>query len=426
MRIVVTGCNHKTAPLAVRERVAFDADAVARALTALVGRYPRTEAMLISTCNRVELYVARAVHGNPQPDEMIAFIAEFHGLPPEQIAPAFYHHRDEQAVGHLLRVAASMDSMVLGETQILGQVRAAAEQARAAATLGPVLDRLARTAVTAAKQVHSQTALSAGRVSVASVAVQFARQIFDTLADKSVLIVGAGKMGEQTLGRLVELGPRQVLVTNRSRPRAEELAARCGGRVLDFADLDGALAQADVVVSSTGSPEPLIDAARIGRVLRARRYRPIFLIDIAVPRDIDPSVGRVEHVYLYNIDDLQGAVEATMTGRAAHVADAQSILTAQGEAFLSWLRARSLAPTIAALRRRLEQLRDEELNWLRPKLTGQPDRDRELIEQFAHRLINKVLHDPASQLKRSSDPDAPALDVFAQALTSLFRLDVQE
>ena len=426
MRILVAGCNHKTAPLAIRERIAFDADSAARTLKAFAARFPQTESLLLSTCNRVEFYLARAAHSPPDHGQLLAFLADAHGLSIGELQPVMYQHDDEPAAAHLMAVTASLDSMVLGETQILGQVREAFRVAREAGTCGPVLSRLCQDALAAAKRIHTETGLSAGPISIASVAVQFARQIFASLADKTVMILGAGEMGELTLARLVELGPRQVLVVNRSRPRAEDLAARYRGEVVEWDRLDDALAWADIVITSTGSPQPILLPDRIRAAMKSRRFRPLFLIDIAVPRDVDPAVASIQHVYLYNIDDLQQTVDANADTRAGRLADARLILDQQVEAFMAWLRARAVGPTIAAFCKRLADLRAEELDWLMPKLADLSPHDRELVEQFSHRLVSKIMHDPVRTLTETCGPDSAASDVYSQVLAKLFELKIEE
>lgn len=427
MRIQVVGCNHKTAPLEIRERVAFDDDQVKEALRAVTAQWPGIEAMLVSTCNRVEFYVARKLHGYPRVDDVLDFVAKSRGLTREQIADSFFDHQDMEAVSHLMGVTSSLDSMVLGETQILGQVRHALSLASEAGTLGPILTRLGNDAVATGKRVHSETELSSGRASIASVAVQFARQIFEDLSDKTLLLIGAGKMGEQTLARLVDQGPQHVLIVNRSPQRGQRLADAYNGQAMGFDKLTEALTTADIVVTSTAASEPILDVPMMEAVLKARRYRPIFLIDIAVPRDVDERVGRLGRVYLYNIDDLQKVVAETLDGRAEHVTPARQIVDQRVEAFMSWFRSRDLAPTIAALRQRVEGLGGDELGWVLPKLSGDVGRDRELVEQFARRLINKLLHDPIRNLGQvAADPEGRNVDIYIHAITQLFNLSLDD
>lgn len=426
MRILLTGCNHKTAPLTIRERFAFNAESAQQAVKDFIAQFPRTEAMLLSTCNRVEFYMARPAHSPPDHRHVVEFLASRHDLPADELAKVTYEFSDQAAVEHLMTVACSLDSMVLGETQILGQVREAFRLAQQAGGAGAVLTRLCQEAIGSAKRVHSETGLSSGKVSVASVAASFARQIFADFADKTVMIVGAGQMGELTLDRLVELGPRKVLVVNRSRERAEDVAGRYGGEAMELDRLAEALARADIVVTSTGAPQPLIGPEMVHATMKARSYRPLFLIDIAVPRDVHPEVGRIQHVYLYNVDDLQQTVDATLDGRAEHMDDAKMVVAQEVEQFMAWLRARAVGPTIAAFVRKLGDLRAEELEWLMPKLAGVSQRDRELIEQFSHRLVSKVMHEPVAELTNACGPDSASGDVLSQVLTRLFNLNVDE
>src|SRR5215213_6473020 len=290
-RLLLLGLNHATAPLGVREKLAFTPEQRTAALAALRQRYDGIEAVLLSTCNRVELYAARAVHGHPRPEEMVDFLASLRSIPAADFRQHLYHKAETGVVEHLFTVASSLDSMVVGETQILGQVREAYDAARDAGATGPVLNPLFQRAAAVGKQVMTETSIAEGRLSVASVAVDYARRIFDHFNDKTVLCIGAGKMTQLVARGFAGLKPKRLLCCNRDPAKAQRLAEPFGGEAVPFERLDEHLIAADVVVSSTGSSHPIITRARFETLLKQRRYRPIFLIDIAMPRDVEPSVG---------------------------------------------------------------------------------------------------------------------------------------
>jgi glutamyl-tRNA reductase len=423
-RLLMLGLNHATAPLAVREKVAFAGNGRDRAVEAMRARFPDAEIALLSTCNRVELYAARAVHDHPRAEEIVAFLAEFHGIHSNEFAPHLYQKSDRDVVSHLFTVASSLDSMVLGETQILGQVREAYDAARAMGATGALLNPLFQRALAVGKEVMSATSIAEGRVSVASVAVDYARRIFDSFSDKCVLSIGAGEMASLVLQSFAQLAPRRVIVTNRSPERAVELASKFGGEALPFESLNEHLVAADVVVSSTGAAHPIITAAQIAALRKARRYRPMFLIDIALPRDVEAGVGNLENVYLYNIDDLQQVVAGTMDQRKDAVVAARAIVTKQVEGFLAWNRAREMGPVIDRLSKRYHQVAAEELQRTLNKLPNIGDAERAHLEELTRRLVNKLLHDPISMIRQSEGMHG-ASGQYLHALEQLFRLEDQ-
>ena len=422
-RLLLLGLNHTTAPLEVRERLAFSAAERDAAVRALRGRFPACEAVLLSTCNRVELYVARGgTHHHPHPvtEELTDFLAESHHVPAGQFRQHLYHKAGRDAVEHLFRVASSLDSLVLGENQILGQVRDAYEAAQASASTGAVLNPLFQRAVAVGKQVRTETALAEGRVSVASVAVDYAKRIFETFADKTVLCVGAGKMAQLVLEHLTELKPGRLLLCNRDATKAAALAGRFGGEPVLFDRLADHLAAADIVVTSTGSPDPIITKAMFAKVLRRRRYRPVFLIDIAVPRDVEAAVGDLDQVYLYNVDDLQQVVAQTQLSRRSAVDAAERIVGQQVEAFAVWHRTREMGPTIDRLYKRYHGIAREELERTLPKLSPAAQADRATLEEMTRRIVNKLLHRPVHAL-RNPDPEHAEVP-YAHAMEKLFDL----
>ena len=420
-KLLLAGLNHTTAPLALREKLAFPADDRRRALALFRERFNDAEAVLISTCNRVELYASRPVHGYPRAEEMAEFLASFHALPTSEVATHLYHKTDRDAVAHLFSVASSLDSMVLGETQILGQVREAYDAARETGSAGPVLHPLFQRAIAVGKQVRTQTTLGDGRLSVASVAVDHARQIFDHFNDKTVLCIGAGKMATLVLQGFQTLRPGKLLVCNRSAEKAAGLAHRFGGKVAPFERLGDHLTAADIVITSTGACDPIITRRQFEQLLPPRRYRPIFLIDIALPRDVEPAVGEIQNVYLYNIDDLQQVVAATQSNRQGSVEAAQAIVDEQVGEFLAWSRTREIGPVIDQLYQRYHELARAEVDRTINKLPSLSAAERDVVEQLARRIVNKLLHDPIQTLRKSEGMHGSP-GQYVHALERLFKL----
>ncbi|MFM7151553.1 MAG: glutamyl-tRNA reductase, partial [Gemmataceae bacterium] len=315
MKLHLIGCSFKTTPLALRERLVFHPEQLARALSQLSGEQGY-EALLISTCNRVELLAV----GEPDP---LDFLANFHGIPPAELRPHLYSLRDEQAVRHLFRVVASLDSLVVGEAQIAGQVKKAYETALSLDATGPLLNTLLPHARQVARRVRSETGISHGHVSVSSAAVDYVREVFDHFRDKTVLVIGAGKMGELTLRALRDLNPGRILVANRSPEKAASVAAGCGGQPLPWDQLDDGLAQADIILSTTGAAEPIVTRERFSRIKKRRSRWPVVILDIAVPRDFDPRIHDGDRIYLFNIDDLKTIRDATLARRREHIQPAE-------------------------------------------------------------------------------------------------------
>ena len=420
-RLLMLGLNHSTAPLEVREKLAFSADRQRAALAALLQRYPDSQAAIISTCNRVEIYVAGPPHA-PGNSELAAFLAEFHQVPGESFAAHLYHKIEKEAVAHLFTVASSLDSMVLGESQILGQVRDAYELAHGAGSTGALLNGLFQRALAAGKQVMAQTALGEGRLSIASIAVEYAKRIFEDFSDKTVLCIGAGKMSALVLRNLAELSPRQVLVCNRDLGNARVLAEKFAAVAVEFAALDDHLVAADIVVTATGSPTPIITLARLERLLKPRRYRPLFILDIALPRDVEAGVAGIEHVYLYDLDHLQRVVAATQSQRKESVDAAKTIVAEHVGEFMAWRRQREIGPLIDSWFACYHKLAQEELERTLHKLPNVGPAERVHLEELARRIVNKLLHDPIQQLRRS-DVIHPPTVAYLHALEKLFNLD---
>lgn len=421
MRVLLLGCNHRTADVSVRERLAFGPKERGYALQAFRESWPGAEAVLLSTCNRSELYVARPLHKMPRVSDLIEFLGKFSQTPTHQFVSSLYHYEDSDALRHLFRVVSSLDSLVVGESQIIKQAKDALDAAVGAGTAGKVFQNAFQMALSCAKQVHTQTGIGAGKVSVGSVAVDYALRIFSRLDDKNILMIGAGEMGQLTLQYLLQFKPARVTITNRTRSRAEGLAEPINAQVGDFENLSNLIVAADVVISCTGSPEPLLAAADFAPIPAKRRYKPLLIIDIAVPRDFDPAVATGRNVYLCNVDDLHEAVEQTIEGRRQQIRLSEAMIDqAVNQLLDKQSQQRDLGPTIHALEQKFRDLGHQELAWMLPKLTGDKDRDTELIKQFHHRLLSKLMHHPLKALTQTASNGS--LGLYAQVLREIFDL----
>lgn len=419
MHLALLGVSHHTAPVDLRERVDFCRRGVVDAVAALVTRPGVSEGVVLSTCNRAELYVASEDVAEAH-RALAAFMSAYHGLSTETLAPHLYAVADADAARHLFRVAAGLDSLVVGEPQILGQVKEAYTVATEQRSTGPVLNKLFHSAFGAGKRVRSETGLGEGAVSVSYAAVSLARKIFGELRDLSVLVVGAGEMAELTAVHLQAQQVRRIAVTGRTAAHAEALAAKVGGASIPWADMIPALAASDIVVTATGAPIPIIAAAQIEAAMRTRRNRALFLIDIAVPRDVDSEAGRTEQVFLYTIDDLRAIVNENLARRATEIQRAEAIVAEEVETFMAWLRSRGAIPTVVALRQRFETIRQAELRRLESKLAALPPPARARVDEITRLIVEKLLLTPTEQLKAVSDQETVAS--YADALNRLFSL----
>jgi glutamyl-tRNA reductase len=418
MRFLVLGVSHHTAPIDLRERLAFAAGDLADALGALVRDPALGEVVLLSTCNRTEVYATcqslEAGH-----DAMAGFLAAARAVAPDDLKAHVYTRAEADAARHLFRVAAGLDSLVVGEPQILGQVKQAYTSATEQHATGALLNRLFHTAFTAGKRVRSETELAEGAVSISYAALSLARKICGDLRQASVLVVGAGEMAELTARHFAAQQPRRVTVCGRTQAHAEALAREVGGTVVPWSELDAALAQADIVVTATGATTPIIDRARI-QALRRQRRGPLFLIDIALPRDVDPAVAEADDVFLYNIDDLQSIVNESLARRTSETTRAEAIVNQEVERFMAWARSRTAMPTVVALRQRFEAIRRAELDRLQPKIAGLPPDARARVDEITRLIIEKLLITPTEQLKAL--PDQELLSSYTDALSHLFAL----
>jgi glutamyl-tRNA reductase len=411
MTLALIGVNHKTAPIELRERIAIsreDLPETTRALAAVPGV---TECMIVSTCNRVEILAAVE---SPNAD-LTSFLQRHFGLDPALLAPHLYEHRDQEAVRHLFRVAASLDSMVVGEPQILGQVKEAFAVAHAAGTVGGQLEHLLQCTFAAAKKVRTETEIGSNSVSIASVAVELARKIFGSLEGRTVFLVGAGKMSELAARHLVQQGAGAILVTNRTLERARRMADTFQGQVIPFEELYDAASQADIVISSTGAPHPIFRREHGQAFLHRRRNRPMFFIDIAVPRDVDPAMGELEGIFVYDIDDLQAVAAAHRSERSREAAAAEALIEAEVERFHQHQLAVNVAPAIVALQHQAEEIRQAELRRAQARLGSLSAEQIAAVEALTRGLVNKFLHPPMQALKQAArENDAARLEALCE------------
>ncbi len=417
MRLVLAGLNHRTAPLELRERVAITPNELPAALASLRGLHGVREAAILSTCNRVEL-VAVCEENAP---ELVKWLAQRCQAPEPELREHLYSLRDQEAVRHLFRVAASLDSMVVGEPQILGQVKEAFRAAHAAGAAGRELDRLLQATIGAAKRVRNETGIAGSSVSIASVAVDLALKIFGSLHGKRVLLVGAGKMGELAARHLLARGAGSITVANRTRERAERLAQSFHGRVLAWERLLAEADEADIVISSTGSHEPVFRRDDGARFAQRRRGRPMFFIDIAVPRDVDPEMNRVDGVFVYDIDDLQKVADAHLLDRGREAARAERLIDAEVDEWVRRGQAVDVVPALVALQGSVEAMRQAELRRAAGQLVSFTPEQLEVVESLTRGFANKVLHGPMRALKeaaREGDKDRVELLRGAFGLTA--------
>ena len=423
MTLAFVGGTHRTVPLALRERLAFSAEQAAEALTRFRERFPGREGVLLSTCNRVEFYAAGAEADGPPPppDQLVSFLAECRGIDASLLTPVLAGDRDEAVVRHLFSVAAGLDSMVLGEPQIVAQVKQAWSLAQESRTSGPLTGEMFQAALRTAKRVATETALGRERLSIPSVAVaDFASGVFERFDDKRVLLIGAGKMAAETLRYLRAAGARDVLIVNRTAGRAGDLAARLGARAGRFENLSAELAAADLVVSTTGATAPVVSLELFAEVELRRAGRPLVVLDLAVPRDFDPRIGQRPGVWLYSVDDLAAACAANRKSRQRELPAALTIIDEETQRFMGDLHHRSTAPVIERLRAGWSETGDAELDRLFRRLPGLDDASRAEIRQSFDRYAAKLLHPPLASLRSESRAGSP--HGLLDALKRLFDL----
>lgn len=418
MRLFAVGISHRTAPVELRECVDFARRGLDAALSALAARNVTREAVVLSTCNRAEIYAG--ADSDEAAESCGRFMSEYNGVAWDALAPHLVIYRGPEVADHLFRVAAGLDSLVVGEPQILGQVKDAFATASELKSTGALTHRLFTSAFSVGKRVRSETGLGEGAVSVSYAAIALAKKIFGDLSGLNVLILGAGEMAKLTALHLQAQRVKQLTVLSRTFESAEALAAQLKGRALPWTAIGQALAQADIVVTATGATDPVLTRARIEESMRRRRGRPLFIIDIAVPRDVEPDAGSLDQVFLYNIDDLQTIVKENLSRRTTEVERAEGIVREEVHRFSAWMRSRGVVPTVVALRARFEAVRQAELRRLEPKIASLGPEGRAQVDEVTRLLVEKLLLTPTEQLKATED-EAVAI-ASADALNRLFRL----
>ena len=395
MQLYALGLNHHTAPLAIRERVAFQPERLDQALHDLTQGSAVREAAILSTCNRTELYFAAE-----QPQHAADWLADFHRLPLTEVAPYLYSHPERDAIRHVFRVASGLDSMVIGEPQILGQVKDAVRRAEQAGTMGTLLHKLFQSTFAVAKEVRSTTAIGANTVSMAAAAVNLTERIFGQVSDQHVLFIGAGEMVELCAAHFAGANPKSMTVANRTEERALAVAGRFGADTMRIDRIGEMLPRCDVVVSCTASPLPIVGLGMAERAVKARRHRPMVMVDLAVPRDIEPEIAGLDDVFLYTVDDLAQVVDAGMESRQQAVIEAEGIIDTRVDGFLHWMQVRDAVPTIRALRQHAEGVREAEVERAL-RLLARGDDPQQVLEALSHGLTNKLMHGPTRFLNQS-------------------------
>jgi glutamyl-tRNA reductase len=418
MRLFAVGLSHRTAPVELRECVDFARGGIETALAALASRGVGRELVVLSTCNRAEIYAVGDTDATA--DGVGRFFSEYHQIAHTQMAEHLYVHRGADAARHLFRVAAGLDSLVVGEPQILGQVKAAYGVASGGQFTAALTNRLFHSAFTVGKRVRAETGLGEGAVSVSYAAIALAKKIFGDLKERSVLILGAGEMAKLTGIHLQSQHVKQITIASRTLLAAQNLASRLDGVAIPWEGLDSVLAAADIVVTATGASEPVLSRARVDDAMRPRRSRPLFIIDIGVPRAVEAAAGILDQVFLYNIDDLRTIVQENLTRRGTELARAEAIVDEEVARFAAWMQSREIVPTVVALRQRFETIRRAELERLEPKLAGLPPEARTRVDEVTRLIVEKLLLTPTEQLKSVSDE--AMIVAYADALNRLFSL----
>ena len=419
MHLLLLGVSHKTAPVDVRERLDFSSRDLGAAVEALATRPSAAESVVLSTCNRSEVYVACENPARAR-DEIIQFLSQYHSMSADSFTPHLFALNDDAAAKHLFRVAAGLDSLVIGEPQILGQVKDAFETASGHRCTGPMLSKLFHWSFGVGKRVRTETALGEGAVSVSFAAVALARKIFGRLDGRRVLVIGAGEISSLTAEHLRAQGVGEIVIVSRTAAHAEALATAVGGRAARWNDVASLLNSADIVITATGSQRPIMTRAQVEATTGRHRPDPLFIIDLAVPRDVDPDVSEIEQVFLYNVDDLQGIVQENLARRSAEIARAEAIVAEEVARFTVWQRSRRAIPTVVALRQKFDDIRRTELQRLESRLGSLPPDARARVEEVTRLIVEKLLLEPTEQLKALPDEETQA--AYTEAVNRLFKL----
>ncbi len=417
MRILVTGLNHKTAPVEVRERLAFDGPKLEEGLKELLRLKNVEEGLIISTCNRVELYT-HVKEIESAIEEIKSFLSGFHSIPPESLEGSLYFHSERDAIRHVFRVASSLDSMVVGEPQILGQVKDAFEFALKRKATGVLLNKLLKKAISVAKRVRTETRIAENAVSISYAAVELAKKIFADLSEKTFMLLGAGEMAELAVRHLINNGVRDVTVANRTYERGVELAKEFCGRAIKFDDFKEELVNTDIIICSTGAPTYILYKEDMQKIMKERKNRSVFIIDISVPRNIDPEINDIDNVFLYDVDDLQGVVDANILERRKEAERAEAIVNEEVEKFLKWQSSLDAVPTIVALRNKAEEIKQTELERLFNRLPELDERQRNIIMTSVNAIVNRLIHPPTAALKEDHE-DRESLIAMIKTLYGL-------
>lgn len=421
MGIIVVGLSHKSAPIEVREKLNFPENTLPDALRKLMSYEGIKESMIVSTCNRVEIY-SSVDDSSKGIDRIKQFISDYHGLSREALERSLYVYPEALGVRHTFRVASSLDSMVLGEAQILGQLKDAFDISLKTKTTSTILNKLIKKAISVAKRVRTETRLAEGAVSISSAAVELAKKIFGDLEGKHVMLLGAGEMAELAAQHLLGNGVKNIMVANRTFERAEELAKEFKGDAIRFDHFPDALVMVDILICATGAPHYVVSREMTAKALRGRLQKPIFMIDISNPRNIDPEIDKIDNVYLYDIDDLQSKVDVNTEGRAREARKAEEIVAQEVETYLQWERGLDAVPTIVDLREKVEDMRKRELEKTLSCLNGVPEDQRRAVEAMSQAIVNKLLHAPLVVLKQAASTPGEGDTTIAIA-RRLFNLD---
>src|SRR5579872_848548 len=420
MKFSITGLNHRSAPVEVRERLAFEERAIPDALKDLRSRPGIVEGMILSTCNRVEIAISCSDDQADDESVIDGFLASTRSVEREWVRPYLYTFTDRDAITHLFRVAASLDSMVVGEPQILGQLKAAYAIAKQEGAVNGFMDTLLTRAFNVAKRVRTETEIGANAVSVSFAAVELAREIFGSLKDKKVLIVGAGKMSEAAARHLKRCGASKMFVTNRTRERAVEMASLFEAKIVEYTQFIDFLPEVDIVITSSGAPHYILSRRDMLKVISARKNKPVFIIDIAVPRNVEPAVNEIDNVFIYDIDDLQKVVATNVESRQQEAEEAEQIIAEEVDRMVARLKTRDVVPTIVGLQEQLESVRAAEVARMRGKLGTLSHEQEEAVEALTRGIINKIAHGPISELRRNAS--APEGSHFITVIRKVFRL----
>ncbi len=421
MKVLVIGVNHRTASVDIREKLAFNGPKLEEGVFGLRKIPEVKEAAVLSTCNRVELYVC-ASKGSAAADHIKDFLAVFHNLSRQDFEKSLYVHEAETAIRHIFRVSSSLDSMVLGEPQILGQIKDSFDFALNKKTTGVLLNKLMKKAISTAKRVRTETKIAENAVSISFAAVELAKKIFTDLAGKSFMLMGAGEMAELAARHLMNNGVQDVMVVNRTYERGCELAREFNGKPVRFEDFLTELVHTDIIICSTGAPSYVLLKEQMNKVMKERKHKPVFIIDISVPRNIDPQINKLDNVYLYSVDDLQEVVDANIHGRKIEAEKAEKIIDEEVDKFVRWMSSLDSVPTIVALRQKADEIKTEELEKLKSRITGLDEEKMKAVEYMAAAIINKLIHPPTVALKE----DTEDRDELIAMIKKLYGIDGEE